>query len=263
MPHELRHKRSVKVHSHLEAAGAQAVGNGSHGTAHNVSFGLKKLGGHGTLECEAILRGVAGNGEECVSQIFCGSLNLVYINTFLRKPGHTLRAAAAEHAAHSADEGLRADAVQEYAVKAAVGEETVENGNHVRGVLRVGRAVEPEPLSRREVVVGRQIAPKVYRQGVVAHFFRFCEHRKPEKHFNAFGVEMRPYLFVDACICAPANYDLFQRYDSAYRVQAVYDFPGRIIGIVPAAKGYLDYVCWPFLPLPAAHDERQRGDDVC
>ena len=61
--------------------------------------------------------------------------------------GGTVVAAAVEHAAYPADEGLRPDTVHEHAVKTAIAEIIFVQGNDVGHILRRRGTGEPEALA--------------------------------------------------------------------------------------------------------------------
>ena len=146
---------------------------------------------------------------------------------------------AVEHAARTADEGLRADAVEKHAVKAAIAEETVIDAHDIGRVLRVGRAVEPEAFSGGKVVIAGDFAPQVDGGDIVANFFRFSEDRQPQQHLDAFGVQVFADGLIELGLDAPADDDFLDRNQGRDRVDAADNLFGGIIGGVPASEGDL------------------------
>ena len=225
---EGRHEGGEKVHADLQAAGVEGVGDGRDGAADDVAFGHEESGCERALELRAP-HGVEGtDGEEGVAFLRDLGFNRFDVNALGGELLAARRAAAAEHAADAADEGLRADAVEEDAVEAAVGEALVVEREDVGRVLRRGGAVEAEAFALGEVEIGRLTAPEVHRGDVVADFLRLREDRQPEQHVDAFGVQRRAHLAVNVFVEAPADDDLADGDHAAHGVEARDDLVGGI-----------------------------------
>ena len=261
LAHEGRHERGVQVHADLQTTAAEAVRDGPDSHADDMALGLEEIGRHGLHEGETVLRGVAGDGQEGVALLLPGRADRVQIDPLLLEALRANRAAAVEHAAHAAHEGLRADPVQENAVKAAVTEVFVINGDDVDGVPRVRRAVEAETLACRQVVVGRYVSPQVHGGHVVAHFLGLGEHREPEQHLDVLAVEIGPHFPVDVLVQAPADDDFPDRDQVGNRVDAADDPLRRVVRRVPASQGDLHDVPGLRRGLGLARRQGEQADE--
>ena len=234
------HERRVQVHADLQAAATEAVGNGRHRSADDAPLRFKELRRERILELEAGLRRVAGDRKEAVALGLPGRFHRFQVDAFCSEVLCAERTAAAEHAAHAADERLGADAVEEGAVEAAVAEVAVVDRDDVGGVLRVGGAVEAEAFAGRQVVVGGHVAPQVDGGRIVAYLFGLRKYRQPDQHLDAFCVQVFADLPVDVLVDAPADDDLFHGNQAAHGIDAADDLLRRVIRLVPAAQRHLD-----------------------
>ena len=135
---------------------------------------------------------------------------------------------------------MRADAVQEDTVKAAVTEVAVIDGDDIRYVLRMRRTVETETFSGRQVVIGRDSPPQIDGRNVVTDFFGLSEYGQPEQHPDALRMQVLPHFPVDILVQAPADDDLPDRDEAGNSINPADDLRGRIIRRMPAAQGHLD-----------------------
>ena len=263
LTHEGRHERREQVHADLQAAAAEAVRHRRDAAADDVALGPEEVGRERIHEGEAGLGGVAADRQEGVAFGFPGGLDGLQVHAFGGIALHAGGAAAVEHAADAAHEGLRADAVEEDAVETAVGEEAVIDRHHGGRVLRVRRAVEAERLARGQVIIAGNPAPEVDRRRALAHLFGLGEHRQPAQHLDAFGVEVLPHFAVDVLVEAPADDDLADRDHVADRVDAADDLPGRVGGRMPGPEGHLDDIIGLSLPRLAGSQRQQAQDKRC
>ena len=260
LAHERRHERREEVHADLQPAGPEAVGDvRDRGTDH-MALGLE-IGLRDRIhEGESARRLIAGDIEEVVAPGLDFRLDRLYVNTFRLIAFHAARAAAAEHAAGSAHEGLRADPVQEHAVKAAVAEKPVVDGDDAGGVLRVRRAVEAEALARGQVETARDLSPQVHGRGILADLLRLGEDGKPKQHADVLPMQVLAHLPVNLLVQAPSDDDLLDRNHAAHRVEATDNLLRRILRRRPSAQRHLDDI--PRLrsgfPLAGRHGQQAK-----